>query len=159
MKKSREFLINDEEMYQYFERLIYGEDSRLLKKWRVNQDRLDHGLTGRSASKLIGAKKLLYSEADAGRQICLLETLEKFLHEYIGIRGLEELLINNYGVTAKMQKLITHSLKQEENAYFKMNLHQETNTPDKYCLPHIFAAVIQKMTSQGLAIQPNQSFD
>ena len=97
MKKSREFLINDEEMYQYFERLIYGEDSRLLKKWRVNQDRLDYGLTGRSASKLIGAKKLLYSEADAGRQICLLETLEKFLHEYIGIRGLEELLINNYG--------------------------------------------------------------
>lgn len=42
-----------------------------------------------------------------------------------GVKGFH--LINNYGVTAKMQKLITHSLKQEENAYFKMNLHQETS--------------------------------
>lgn len=128
MKKSREFLINDTEMYQYFEQLIYGEDSERLKGWKVKHDTLEYGLTERNVSKLIGTKELLYGEEDAEKQICLLETLEKFLHEYIGIRGLEELFINNYGeiensiflehdAEGSPRNIREHAKHQMKNAY------------------------------------------
>lgn len=128
MKKSREFLINDVEMYRYFEQLIYGESSGLLKRWKVKHDTLEYGLTERNVSKLIGTKELLYGEEDAEKQICLLETLEEFLHEYIGIRGLEELFINNYGeiensiflehdAEGNPRNIREHAKHQMKNAY------------------------------------------
>lgn len=128
MKRNKEFLINDAEMYQYFEQLLYGEETELLKRWKVKQDELEYGLTERNVSKLIGTKELLYGEEDAERQICLLETLEKFLHEYIGIKGLEELFINNYGeiensiflehdAAGNSRNIREHAKHQMKNAY------------------------------------------
>ena len=64
MKRNKEFLINDAEMYQYFEQLLYGEETELLKRWKVKQDELEYGLTERNVSKLIGTKELLYGEED-----------------------------------------------------------------------------------------------
>lgn len=91
------FSINDREMYQYFDKMIY-EDKGLPETWKVGNARDAYGLTDYDVHSILGAKKLFYKEQDAQQQICLLETMQKFLHDYIGIEGLEELLINNYGV-------------------------------------------------------------
>ena len=91
------FSINDREMYQYFDKMIY-EDKGLPETWKVGNARDAYGLTDYDVHSILGAKKLFYKEQDAQQQICLLETMQKFLHEYIGIEGLEELRINNYGV-------------------------------------------------------------
>lgn len=89
--------INDEEMYQYFEKLFYGEKSALKASWRKQPLWEEQGLTNSDVQAMFGSKRLLYGERDAKRQLCLMEGLQKFLHEYVGIEGLEQLLINNYG--------------------------------------------------------------
>lgn len=89
--------INDKEMYGYFDCLVYGE-SNIPKEWKNKDADEVYGLTDYDVHSLLGAKKLFYKTEDAEQQVCLLETMQKFLHEYIGIDGLEELLINNYGV-------------------------------------------------------------
>lgn len=91
------YIINDREMYQYFDKMIYGNEG-LPERWKVGNPRDAYGLTDYDVHSILGAKKLFYKEQDAHQQICLLETMQKFLHDYIGIEGLEELLINNYGV-------------------------------------------------------------
>lgn len=91
------FKINDQEMYQYFDNMVYKGDI-LPKEWKVKGGGHEYGLTDYDVHSILGAKKLFYKEKDAKEQICLLEALQKFLHDYIGIEGLEELLINNYGV-------------------------------------------------------------
>ncbi|MDD6069928.1 MAG: hypothetical protein PUC12_03835, partial [Clostridiales bacterium] len=87
--------INDEEMYDYFDKLVY-EEGILPKKWRCEDSDEIYGLTDYDVHSILGAKKLFYKVEDAEQQICLLEAMQKFLHEYIGIDGLEELLVNNY---------------------------------------------------------------
>lgn len=89
--------INDQEMYQYFDDMIYKNETLPLE-WKVGNERETYGLTDYDVHSILGAKKLFYKEKDAEEQICLLETMQKFLHDYIGIEGLETLLINNYGV-------------------------------------------------------------
>lgn len=93
----KEYRINDEGMYKYFDKLIYGEKG-IYKKWKRKNYDYAYGLTNYDVHSILGAKKLFYRLEDAQEQICLLETMQKFLHEYIGIEGLEELLINNYAV-------------------------------------------------------------
>ena len=88
--------INDSAMYDYFEKLIY-EDTFSQRGWKKEEDSAPYGLTDQQVRTIHGSKKLLYGERDADRQICLLQAMQKFLHEYIGIEGLEELLMNNYG--------------------------------------------------------------
>ena len=88
--------INDKEMYDYFDKLVYKEGS-LPREWRCEDPDEIYGLTDYDVHSILGAKKLFYKVEDAEQQICLLETMQKFLHEYIGIDGLEELLVNNYG--------------------------------------------------------------
>ena len=90
-------IINDQEMYQYFDTMVYGNHI-LPEEWKAGNERDAYGLTDYDVHSILGAKKLFYKEQDARQQICLLETMQKFLHDYIGIEGLEELLINNYGV-------------------------------------------------------------
>ena len=87
--------INDEEMYDYFDKLVY-EEGILPKEWHCEDSDEIYGLTDYDVHSILGAKKLFYKVEDAEQQICLLEAMQKFLHEYIGIDGLEELLVNNY---------------------------------------------------------------
>ena len=71
--------------------------NRLKKDWKKQTSPQEYGLTENNISSILGSKELLYGKEDAKRQICLLESMQKFLHEYVGIEGLEELLVNNYG--------------------------------------------------------------
>lgn len=97
--------MNDKEMYQYFEYLFYGDGEkgkipykrRLAPEWKQKGLLEPYGLTNYKVYEMFGAKRLLYGEKDARAQLCVLDGMQKFLHEYIGIAGLEELLINNYG--------------------------------------------------------------
>lgn len=123
-------IVNDEEMYDYFEKLIYGdgEESLCQKGWRQKVDVMPYGLTDYQVRTIHGSKELLYGKRDADRQICLLQTMQKFLHEYIGVEGLEELLVNNYGTIensiffehnslGKPANIREHSKHQMKNAY------------------------------------------
>lgn len=89
--------VNDSAMYDYFETLVYEEKIFSQKGWKKEGDTMPYGMTDHQVRTIHGSKKLLYGEKDADRQICLLQAMQKFLHEYIGIEGLEELLVNNYG--------------------------------------------------------------
>lgn len=120
--------INDDEMYEYFENLIYEKDTLNQKGWKREPDGLHYGLTDYQVRTIYGAKKLLYGKKDADRQIRLLQTMQKFLHEYIGIEGLEELLVNNYGTIensiffehdnqGRSANIREHSKHQLKNAY------------------------------------------
>lgn len=90
-------IINDREMYQYFDDMMYKGDI-LPEEWKVGDSKETYGLTDYDVHSFFGAKKLFYKEDDAKEQICLLEAMQKFLHDYVGIEGLEVLLVNNYGV-------------------------------------------------------------
>lgn len=103
------YKIKDEEMYIYFDNLIYGEED-IKSGWKKNNYDYAYGLTNYDVHSILGSKKLFYRSEDAEKQICLLETMQKFLHDYIGIEGLEELLINNYGV-------IENSIFLEHDSY------------------------------------------
>lgn len=120
-------IINDSAMYDYFEKLIY-EDTFRQRGWKKEEDSAPYGLTDQQVRSIHGSKKLLYGERDADRQICLLQAMQKFLHEYIGIEGLEELLVNNYGTIengiffehdslGRSANIREHSKHQMKNAY------------------------------------------
>lgn len=89
--------ICDVEMYDYFEKLLYQE-GKLPEEWKTESALEEYGLTDYDLYSLMGARELFYDPEDAKKQLYLLETMQKFLHEYIGIEGLEELFINNYAV-------------------------------------------------------------
>lgn len=129
MGKEQRYVINDKEMYEYFEALLYPkENSRLKVEWKTKDKEQGYGLTENNVAMLLGSKSLLYGREDARKQLCLLDTLEKFLHEYIGVEGLEELFINNYGVIenniflehdagGNSQNIREHAKHQMKNAY------------------------------------------
>ncbi len=102
MKKMK---INDNEMYQYFDCLFYGSSETrsespqrgLRQEWKKTGLIEPYDLTNYDVYEMLGAKRLLYGGKDAKLQLCVLDSMQKLLHEYVGIRGLEELLINNYG--------------------------------------------------------------
>lgn len=97
--------INDTGMYQYFDQLFYGNDGTgaaspgqgLRPEWKKKGLIEPYDLTQYDVYEMLGAKRLLYGREDAKAQLCVLDSMQKLLHEYVGIRGLEELLINNYG--------------------------------------------------------------
>ncbi|MCI8418460.1 MAG: hypothetical protein HFI33_13375 [Lachnospiraceae bacterium] len=128
MGDSKSFPICDEEMYKYFDSLFYKNDRRLSAKWRLEMATGEYGRTERYAAMLLGSKRLLYGAKDAQQQACLLEGFEKFLHEYVGVEGLEELFINNYGVIenhiflehdaqGRSKNIREHAKHQMKNAY------------------------------------------
>ena len=79
MGKCKHYLMNDGEMYQYFEARFSQEEGRKLpSKWKVNEETADYGLTERYTEMLLGSKKLLYGAEDAGKQVCLIENFERF---------------------------------------------------------------------------------
>lgn len=130
MGNGKSYSINDESMYNYFEKLMYSTEKggRLPAAWKVGNVEMEYGLTEQNAAMLLGSRRLLYGREDAKEQLCLLETLEKFLHEYIGIEGLEELFINNYGAIengifmehdseGNSKNIREHAKHQMKNAY------------------------------------------
>ncbi len=136
MGNEKKFCINDESMYNYFEELMYSEKRKLPVGWKKKQDKMGYGLTQQNVSALLGSRSLLYGREDAREQLCLLETLEKFLHEYIGIEGLEELFINNYSAIennifmehdseGKSRNIREHAKHQMKNAYLGSVLLRE----------------------------------
>lgn len=86
--------INDGEMYTYFEQLLQKTIDWLSPQKGIYLE--TKGLTNYNVDSLLGSKTLFYEQEDAEKQICLLENMQKFLHKYVGIEGLENLLINNY---------------------------------------------------------------
>lgn len=121
-------IVNDDGMYAYFENLIYRENSFHARGWKQQYDAMPYGLTDHQVKTIHGSKELLYGKRDADRQICLLQTMQKFIHENIGIEGLEELLVNNYGTiensiffehdsTGRPANIREHAKHQMKNAY------------------------------------------
>lgn len=119
--------IKDENMYQYFDELLFRDDSK-LKKWKSIHRTVGYGLKGFDIYSLLGAKELLYGREDAERQVCLLNTMQKFLNEYIAIEGLGQLLVNNYGTienniffehdgSGRPIRIREHAKHQMKNAY------------------------------------------
>jgi len=119
--------INDENMYRYFDRLVYDENSE-LKKWPKSQRAAGFGLRGFDIYSMLGSKELLYGREDAEQQICLLDAMQKFLREYIPIEGVDKLLVNNYGTiensiffehdkSGNPVKIREHAKHQMKNAY------------------------------------------
>lgn len=111
-------IVNDEEMYYYFDYLFYGrrEDMKgiykhkLKEEWRKKNLAEPYGITNYNVYEMLGSKSLLYGEKDARAQLYVLDGMQKFLHEYIGIEGLEELLLNNYG-TIENEIFFEHDAK------------------------------------------------
>lgn len=101
----KEMKINDTDMYQYFDRLFYGyggagtdpHKEGLRPEWKKKGLIEPYDLTNYDVYEMFGVKRLLYGREDAKLQLGVLDSMQKLLHEYVGIRGLEELLINNYG--------------------------------------------------------------
>ncbi len=114
----KKIIINDQEMYRYFDYLFYGnsEDEqgiykhRLKKEWKKKNLTEPYGMTNYDVNEMMGSKSLLYGEKDARAQLCVLDGMQKFLHEYVGIEGLEELLLNNYG-TIENEIFFEHDAK------------------------------------------------
>lgn len=122
------WIIDDDSMYRYFEELLADPKRGLREGWKCKTGVMPYGLTDYDVSAMYGSKKLLYGEYDAGAQMCLLENMQRFLHEYIGIEGLEELLVNNYGTIensiffehndqGQPASIREHSKHQMKNAY------------------------------------------
>lgn len=125
--------INDNEMYAYFEELLHAKDTGLSPEWKKDIPPEPYGMTDYDITSILESKALFYDQEDARQQICLLENMQIFLHEYIGIEGLEELMINNYG-TIENSIFLEHDEKgspvhtrehakhQMKNAYLGSNL-------------------------------------
>jgi len=122
------WVIDDDSMYRYFEELLTDSKHGLRESWKREAGVMPYGLTDYDVKAMYGSKRLLYGEHDAGEQMCLLENMQRFLHEYIGIDGLEELLVNNYGTIensiffehndqGQPASIREHSKHQMKNAY------------------------------------------
>lgn len=128
-KTANKYTINDQGMYHYFEGMIYNfSEEKLPPEWKLGNHEEEYGLTENNVDMLLGSRRLLYSQEDAENQLCLLETLEKFVHEYIGIPGMDELLINNYAAiengiflehdeNGNPKNIREHAKHQIKNAY------------------------------------------
>lgn len=129
MKKGKQpITIDDNSIYQYFDDLIYKEEFFRKKGWKKEENSGSYGLTDQQVQTIYGSKKVLYGQEDAKNQLNLIQTFQRFLHEYIGIRGLEELLVNNYGTIensiffeydsyGRPKNIREHSKHQMKNAY------------------------------------------
>lgn len=122
------YIIDDDSMYRYFEEFFTDPKYGLREDWKCEAGVMPYGLTDYDVKAMYGSKKLLYGEHDAEKQMCLLENMQRFLHEYIGIEGLEELLVNNYGTIensiffehndqGQPASIREHSKHQMKNAY------------------------------------------
>ncbi|MBD5513729.1 MAG: hypothetical protein HDR06_03495 [Lachnospiraceae bacterium] len=160
-------IINDNEMYQYFEDLLHTDNSLLPLEWKKATQNKVLGLTNHDVSSLLGAKTLLYEQNDAEKQLCLLENMQKFLYEYIGIGGLEELLVNNYGTIensiflehdGKGNPIHTreHAKHQMKNAFLGSKLLLEFNYAEDMAKT-IYRA--EGITTQYLVFQAHQILD
>lgn len=128
-KTANKYTINDQGMYHYFEDMLYNSSGeKLPAEWKLGNHEEEYGLTEHNVDMLLGSRKLLYSQEDAQNQLCLLETLEKFVHEYIGIPGIDELLVNNYAAienaiflehdeNGNPKNIREHAKHQIKNAY------------------------------------------
>lgn len=128
-KTANRYTINDQKMYEYFENMIYNSPEKNLPvEWKVGNHEEEYGLTEHNVDMLLGSRSLLYSQEDAENQLCLLDTLEKFVHEYIGIPGIDELMINNYAAienaiflehdeNGRPKNIREHAKHQMKNAY------------------------------------------
>ncbi len=93
--KSKKVIINDDNMYEYFENDVYNIFSKLCQE----QDDITKGsnqLSFYGANRIYKSLSVIYETEDVEEELCLIENVLNVLDSYIRIEGLEHLLINNY---------------------------------------------------------------
>ena len=86
-------ILNDQGMYQYFQDRAKGIFKGLCGQ---EQPYVLMQYTADAISDISRSLQVFYSSEETEEEICLIDNILQILNRYIGIEGMENLLVNNY---------------------------------------------------------------
>ena len=129
--KVRGIEVNDAEMYEYFQKKagqvfygIAGREEHVKERFQ---------LTSEAIAGIYKSLQAIYSKEEAKEEVCLIENAFGILNYYIGIEGMDHLLVNNYAAIEKEiflehtasgtpKRIREHYKHQFRNAYLGLRL-------------------------------------
>lgn len=143
----KEINVNDTEMYAFFEEEADKIFSALCS---AGQGRKKHRnqLATYGAARIYKSLTVIYETNDVKEEMCLIENVLNILDQYIGIEGMEHLLINNYSAIengifleyspdGNPKRIREHYKHQFRNAYLGL-LFLERLHFDEYIVQSLF---------------------
>lgn len=166
MKKGKD--LNDKNMYKYFQeeagQVFYdvaGREEHVRERFQ---------LTSEAIAGIYKSLQAIYSKEEAEEEVCLIENAFGILNEYVGIEGMDHLLVNNYAAieneiflehsaAGTPKRIREHYKHQFRNAYLGLLLLKDCHLDDcvVQCILHesseyaryIMANVSEEMTESG----------
>ena len=160
--------VNDKEMYEYFQEKAGNIFSEIAGQEEHVRERFQ--LTSEAIAGIYKSLQAIYSKEEAKEEVCLIENAFGILNYYIGIEGMDQLLINNYAAIENeiflehsaqgMPKRIREHYKHQfRNAYLGLLLLKEFQLDDciVQCIQkesgeyahYIMASVSEEMPESG----------
>lgn len=93
--KREKLIINDPNMYEYFEEEAYMIFSKLCQE-EEDTAKGPNQLSFYGVNRIYKSLSVIYETEDVEEELCLIENVLNILDSYVKIEGLEHLLINNY---------------------------------------------------------------
>lgn len=133
--------LNDEKMYEFFQRdakdilnefCVQSERDREFFLYRIAKDGI---------SKIYKSLQVIYNKEEAVEEVCLIENIYEILVRYVGIKGMEHLLVNNYAAIengiflehsadGSPKRIREHYKHQFRNAYLGLMLLKDFHFDD-----------------------------
>lgn len=89
----KQIVLNDQKMYQYFQ----DKAKEIFKELCVQrQPYAPMQFTADAIEDIYRSLQVFYSAEEAKEEVCLIDNVLEILNRYIGIEGMENLLVNNY---------------------------------------------------------------
>lgn len=89
----KRIVLNDQGMYQYFQDRAKDIFKELCGR---EQPYVPMQLTADAIADIYKSLQVFYSPEEAKEEICLIDNTLDILNRYLGIEGMENLLVNNY---------------------------------------------------------------
>lgn len=88
--------LNDEKMYEFFQR----EAKDIFAEFSEQPDKVEEfpmcQMTREGISKIYKSLQVIYNKEEAAKEVYLIENVYEILTRFVGIKGMEHLLVNNY---------------------------------------------------------------
>lgn len=160
--------VNDKEMYEFFQEKAGWVFSEIAGQEEHVRERFQ--LTSEAIAGIYKSLQAIYSKEEAKEEVCLIENAFGIFNYYIGIEGMEQLLVNNYAAieneiflehTAQgtPKRTREHYKHQFRNAYLGLLLLKDCHLDDciVQCIQkesgeyarYIMASVSEEMQESG----------
>lgn len=136
-----EIKLNDEKMYKFFQK----EAKNIFAEFSKQPDKVEEfsvcQITREGIAKIYKSLQVIYNKEEAAQEVCLIENVYEILTRFVGIQGMEHLLVNNYAAIENSiflehsaegtpKRIREHYKHQFRNAYLGLLLLKDFHFDD-----------------------------